>query len=179
MKRKINKYDIVIYSCLLAAIAFLVLGGKDYFTTLDEETTVKDEFKSALKEINNTEEEDIPTDTNTGEPEPENLVNFDKFSIVQKYLDSILDQIVKDKLITYKMIKTWDEYSVLNMQYQKEVTDKYYEYVVDIKISNKNANLPTEENKDLSTDEYSVITLKFYIQDSYERNGFIVKKIDA
>lgn len=178
MKKKINKYDIIIYSCLLAAIICLILGGKDYFKTLDEETTIKDEVKSAIKEINSNEE-DIPTDTNTGEPEPEKLANFDKFSIVQKYLDSILDQIVKDNLISYKMIKSWDEYSVLNMRYSKEITTKYYEYIVDIKISNKKANLPTEENSELSTDEYSVITLKFYIQDSYERNGFIVKKVDA
>ncbi len=175
--KKLNKYDFIIYGCLLAAVICLILGGHDYFKTLDEETTVKDEVKSAIKEINN--EEEIQTIESTGEPEPEKLVNFDKFSIVQKYLDSIIDQILTDDLISYKMIKTWDKYEVLNMIYSKEITDKYYEYIVDIKISNKKANLPKEENSELSTDEYSVITLKFYIQDSYERNGFIVKKVDA
>lgn len=178
MIKKFNKYDVIIYGCLFAAILCLVLGGQDYLKSLKEENSVKEIVKSAIKEIA-PEEENVNINSSTGEPEPEKLVNFDKFSIVQKYLDSIIDQIVRDDLISYKMIKTWDKYEVLNMTYSKEITDKYYEYIVDVKISNKKATLPKEENIDLSTDEYSVITLKVYILDSEERNGFIVKNIDA
>ena len=74
------------------------------------------------------------------------------------------------------MVKTWNNYEVINTNYIKEITDTYYSYSFDLKIPNKKAQLPTNENKELSTDEYTVISLIANI--SIKNNENQVKSID-
>lgn len=178
MKRKINKYDIVIYSCLILAIICLLLGGKDYLNSLENESTVQEEVKSAIKSINGAEE-GISTENSTGNPEPEELVNFDKKSLVQKYVDSIIDQILEDKVITYAMVNSWGEYEIVNVEYDHEVTENYYAYKADIKIANKKGLIPGKLNEELSTEENPVLRVNVYIEYSTRQNGYIVKYMDA
>lgn len=178
MKRKINKYDIVIYSCLILAIICLLLGGRDYFNSLENESTVKDEVKSAIKSINGAEE-GISTSNDTGKPEPEELINFDKKSLVQKYVDSIIDQILEDEVITYAMVNSWGDYEIVNVEYDHEVTDNYYAYKADIKISNKKGLIPGDLNEELSTEENPVLKVNVYIEYSSRHNGYIVKYMDV
>jgi hypothetical protein len=110
--------------------------------------------------------------------EPEALTKEDKKSIVKKYLDSLLDRIYDDSLITYEMIKTWGNYEVLNINYERKITDNYYAYSIDIKINNLDAIVPTNKNEALSTEEYIVISLNANITYLESKNGYIVKKID-
>jgi len=41
MIKKFNKYDVIIYGCLFAAILCLVLGGQDYLKSLKMKATIK------------------------------------------------------------------------------------------------------------------------------------------
>mgnify|MGYP003290127265 CR=1 FL=1 len=173
--KKNKKYDIIIYGCLIGAILCIVLGCGDYLLTLKEEG-ISFAVKDTTPKIDNTDYQ-VP-EGNTGNSEPEELQKADRNAIVEKYLDSIIDQIVIDDLITYDMIKTWDEYEVINTTFEREIVESYYSYYVDIKISNKKATIPTEKNKKLSKDDYIVITLKVNIVDSTAKNGFVVKNID-
>lgn len=167
--KKQKKYDLIIYGCLLAAIICLVLGGKDYFIYLYKEKT-SPETEPSIKEINNEDEFII-------QEEPDTLKEYNKSTIIISYLDSILDRITNDKLISYDMINTWGGYEVLNVVYNKTITNNYFEYQVDIKINNKEASLPTNINEELSTEEYNVITLKFYINDYINKREYIVKMV--
>ena len=74
------------------------------------------------------------------------------------------------------MIKSWQNFEIINTKYLKKITDTYYSYSFDLKIPNKNAQLPTKENQELSTEEYTVITLIANI--SIKNNENIVKSID-
>ncbi len=168
MKNKNKKYDIIIYSSLVLALMFIVLGYWDNIMDLKNEGisfSIKEEKNES--ENKNTE----PKDT-----EPKELVKVDKKSLVQKHLDSLLDQIYTDTLITYEEISSWGAYEVLNIKYDRKIADNYYSYIVDIKISNKNTSFAV--NKSLSTKEYNVVTLNVNIAYSEARNGYIVKKID-
>ena len=53
------------------------------------------------------------------------------------------------------------------------------EYKVDIKIPKKDAKLPGEKNKELSTKDYIVLSLYFDIAESERVNGYIVKNVDV
>ncbi len=66
-------------------------------------------------------------------------------------------------MFNYTMIRSWGSYEILNIQYQKEVIDGYYMYLVDIKIPNKDASIPNIKNEELSTEDYTVITFKTFI----------------
>jgi hypothetical protein len=164
--KKNQKYDIIIYGSLLLAFLFIGLG---YFESLGETL----EYSFSLKE--NFKEEPIKKEKDT---EPEALTKEDKKSIVKKYLDSLLDRIYDDSLITYEMIKTWGNYEVLNINYERKITDNYYAYSIDIKINNLDAIVPTNKNEALSTEEYIVISLNANITYLESKNGYIVKKID-
>lgn len=173
---KMNKYDMIIYGCLIAAILCLVVGSKDYLSSLDKDSSIKEEVKSAIKEINS---EEVPSINEEVDLEPEKLAIQDKVNIIQEYLTKIEDRIIIDQLISCSMIESWEKYAIKNIEYSKEIADNYYEYIVDIEVTNKDAILPKKVNGNLSTNEYSVISLKFYIQDLYDSNSFIVRKVDV
>lgn len=172
MKRS-KKYNIIIYTSLILAIILLALGGKDYLK--EQKTGNKVQTENQSSETGETIER---TDNGEKAEEPEELKNVDIEGVIKKYLDSILDQIQKDKTITYNMIKTWGDYSISEIEYRREITAKYYEYKVNIMIPNKDAKIPGKKNEKLSTDEFIVISLFFDIADSQRVNGFIVKNID-
>lgn len=170
-KKKLKlKDDVIIYSCLLAALICLILGGKDYFESLKEKSNIKDEITGAIHELQGKEIEE-----NIVYEEPQELQKIDKKEIIIKYLDSIIDQIKTDDLLNYDMLKTWGDYEVLNVIYEREITDNYYSYQVDIKVSNREAQLPTIKNKKLSKDNYIVVTINANISNSIENNSYEVK----
>ena len=169
--KKNKKYDIIIYGCLVGAFIFILLGYWDNLKDLKE-----DGLSFSLK--NQETEENSSTEQKEYDLEPNELVNADKNGIIKKYLDSLLDRIDVDPLISYNMINTWEEYEILNIEYDRKIAENYYAYIVDIKISNKDAVIPTNKNEKLSTNEYLVVTLNVNIAYSELKNGFIVKKID-
>ena len=171
MSRK-RRENIIIYGSLIAAIACLIYAGVDYYRGLDDDTKVQEEIKEAFKEMAGDEE---TSDTITTDVESEELKNVDKVAIVNNRINSIKDRSVEDDLLNYSMIRSWGEWEVLDIIYQKKITDNYYMYLVNIKIPSKEANLPKEINNDLSTEEYNVITLKLFItknNDTYQFKHF-------
>ncbi len=166
MKNKNKKYDIIIYSSLVLALMFIVLGYWDNLKDLKNEG-----ISFSLKEEKTENKTEEPKDT-----EPNELIKVDKKDLVKKYLDSLLDQIQTDTLITYDIISSWGKYEVLNINYNRKIADNYYSYIVDLKISNKSNSIAV--NKKLSTKEYDVITLNVNIAYSITSKCYIVKKID-
>ena len=171
--KKSKKYDMIIYGSLILAVILLLLGGGDYLLSEKENKSDNIIQSSENKQVIE-RNEDAPK----GE-EPEELQAIDKKNIVRKYLDSILDQIQKDETLTYKMVRTWGKFEVLKVEYQREISSSYYEYKVDIKIPKKDAKLPGEKNKELSTKDYIVLSLYFDIAESERVNGYIVKNVDV
>lgn len=165
---KNKKYDIIIYGSLVLAFVFVCLGYWDNIAN-----PIEDELSFSLKEEKKTEviREEI-------DEEPKELVDYDKKGLVKKYLDSLLDRIEFDNIISYDMISSWDTYEVLNTKYERKIAEDYYAYTVDIKINNLEATLPTTKNEELSTEEYIVVTLNANIIYSTTQNGYLVKKID-
>lgn len=170
--KKSKEYNIIIYTCLLLAIILLVLGGRDYLKDLNKPTQ-----EEIIEPEGSQNEVERPEDVKK-EKEPEDLQKVDKEGVIKKYLDSLYDQIKKDKKIPYKIIKTWGKYSVGEIEYQRKITSNYYEYKVNINIPNKNAKLPCPANEELSTEEYTVITIYVDIVESDRQKGYIVKNID-
>ncbi len=172
---RINKYDFIIYGSLLAAVVCLGIGAKEYFNSLNEESTMKNELKAAIKEINT---KDGEVDISVLQEEPISMQNLNKESILEEYINKILDRIVFDDILTYDIVKTWDKYEVLDFGYNKEVASNYYKYDVNIKLD-KGSMLPVNRNTELSTDEYNVITLHIYILDGGENGTYKIKKIES
>ncbi len=171
--RRNVKYDFVIYNCLIGAAVLLGLGAKDYISSLDEFHGLKDEVKSAVKEMQN---------TNLNEPEqvlfeekPSSLDNIDEKSLINKYLNNVRDDIIKDQIITYEMIKTWNSFDIIETQYIREITDTYFTYSFIIKIpNNKNSLLPINKEDAISDEQNIYISLKANIvindKESYVKN---------
>ena len=169
--RRNIKFDFVIYGCLLGASTLLVFGAKSYCASLSDYNGLSSEIKNAFKEIKGE-----PIESTPQVEKPSILDNIDEKTIINNYFKSIVDEISTDKNITPSMVKTWNNYEVINTNYIKEITDTYYSYSFDLKIPNKKAQLPTNENKELSTDEYTVISLIANI--SIKNNENQVKSID-
>ena len=174
MKRT-KKYNLIIYTCLLLAAVLLILGGRGYLKEQQEGTVIDEIINTPDKKEENKIEE-IPTEK---EIEPEELQKVDKVGVIKKYLDSIAEHIYKkEKVITYKIIKTWGDYELGEVEYQRKITTNYYEYKVNINIPKQNAKLPCPKNEELSNEEFVVITLYFDIIESERVNGYIVKNVD-
>ncbi|HIS17600.1 MAG TPA: hypothetical protein IAC02_03185 [Candidatus Coprovivens excrementavium] len=173
--KKINKYDIVIYSCLILAIICLILGGRDYLNSQENKSNIKDEVKSAIKNIN-PEEEISPTENNNSEPEE--LTKIDKNSLLKNYLNSILNHSTVNEVITPDIINSWGTYEILDLTYERKVADNYYQYLTYIKISNKNGKIPGNINKDKSTEENPVLEVNAYLEYSPESNNYFIKYLD-
>ena len=168
--KKNKKYDIIIYTSLLGAIFFIILGSMDHIKDFKE-----DGLSFSVSEQK--EETKKPVEQNPN-AEPIELQSEDKNILVKKYIDSVLDQIEFDSLIDHEMVETWGNYEIISTIYEKEIAEDYYSYYTNIKIPNLNAVLPVSKNEELSTKEYIVITIKANILNSEERNGLFVKKLD-
>lgn len=164
--KKNKKYDIIIYGSLIGAIICIIFGYGDSLYLL----------KNTSISFSKKEETSISADTTI--EEPSNMQSIDKTSIIREYLYSINDQIIIDDVVSFDMINSWENYEVLNITYDGEILESYYSYLVDIKISNKNATLPTGKNKRLSTNNYIVVTLNFNIAYNKTTNNYLVKSID-
>lgn len=170
MKRA-KRYNIIIYTSLILAIILLALGGRDYLKDKNNGSNVE-EVVDTSEPVKKEERKEEKVE------EPEELKDIDKHSVIKKYLDSVQDQIKKDKKITAKMISSWGDYTIEDIEFQREITTKYYEYKANIVIPKLDAKYPGKKNEKLSTKEYIVLTMYFDIADSERANGFIVKNID-
>ena len=172
MKKRSKRYDLIIYVSLILAFICVIISMIDNNKEVVEiKEYPKEEMESPL----------VPTETSPNvedTEEPAELKSVDKNSIVKKYLDEILDRVIKDEIITYNMIRTWNTYEVLDATFERQIIDYYYAYRVNIKITGNNINIPTNKNESLSTEEYTVITLTFNILKSGKQKGYIVKAIE-
>ena len=157
---KAKKYNIIIYSTLSLGILLLIIGGV-YFLNNPEESYSN---KSTTKEHN------------LNEPEPEEMVSVDKESIINNYLNELVNQSKVDDLINYDSIKTWQDYHLGKIEFQRTIAFDYFEYKVDIIIDNPNAIIPVEKNYALSTEESQVITV---LVDLLKNEEITVKNIDV
>ena len=137
MKKK-KKYDIIIYISLIIALICIGLSAIDYTKSSKTGVMITNDKKEKEMEVIQLEEE------------PFELHNIDKNTIVKKYIDQVLDQAIKDDVISYPMIKTWGDYNILSNKYIKQIVDEYYEYETNIIIPNKEALLPCQINEELS-----------------------------
>lgn len=156
--KKAKKYNIIIYSTLSLGILFLVIGGVQFFKNPEESYSAKvEETKRVIEE------------------EPAEMVDVDKASIIHNYLNQLLEETINDDLISYDSIKTWLNFRVGEIEFQRTIAFNYFEYKVDIIIQNNEAILPVEKNLELSNEELQVITL---LVDLYKTDEIIVKNID-
>lgn len=164
MKRLFRKvkYDLIIYLCLFCA---LVLVGYSSLTYFNNESY-------SIKELLNNQE------TPQQDMEPQHLKEIDKVNLIEQYLLDIIDESKYDQLLTSKMILEWKSYEVMNIYYERCISDNYYAYTANIRISNKDATLPTLENTKLSTDKYIVISLNFNINFNKKSNEYSIKSVD-
>ncbi len=173
MKKRSKRYDLVIYISLILAFICVIIS------IIDNSNAGEIDFKEVPKD--EIDSPSIPTDSvleNQDIEEPLELKNADKNSIVKKYLDEIADRVIKDEVITYNMIRTWNTYEVLDTIYERQIIDYYYAYKVNIKITGNNIDIPTSKNELLSKEDYTVITLTFNILKSGKQKGYIVKAIE-
>ncbi len=156
-----KKENIIIYGSLIAAIICLIYAGIDYYRDFSDNVKVKDEIKEAFKEM--AIDDDATKSVEAPVVEPAILQKIDKKAIIKNRLTDIKNRKSEDDMFNYTMIRSWGSYEILNIQYQKEVIDGYYMYLVDIKIPNKDASIPNIKNEELSTEDYTVITFKTFI----------------
>ena len=169
--RRNIKFDFIIYSCLLGASSLLVFSAKSYCASLSEYNGFSSEIKNALKEIKGDSNKN-----DYSEEKPEVLSNINEKELIENYLYSILDDIKTDQNISKEMIKSWNNYEIINSEYIREITNTYYSFSFDVKIPNQNAILPTDKNEKLSTEDYIIISLIANISIKNDINQ--VKNID-
>ena len=173
-KKKINKYDFIIYSSLMVAIIFIIIAIKSYYDNLDENETFFSSFKSAVQEMN---EDPNTTPEEKKEEEPEDMKPVDKKEIINKELSLILEEKSLTDYLTKEMLESWGEYEIINIKFIRTITENYYCYQVDIKVPSKKAIFPTNSNRKKSTEEYQVLSTYFNISSS--NNTYKVKSIDT
>ena len=174
MKKRSKRYDIIIYiSLILAFICVMISIMDNNSESFSKETTPTETEEPIQKPTSDATNLD---ELNT--IEPVELQNTDKKSIIKKYLDEIMDRVIKDDVIPYNMIKTWKTYDILNISYERQIIEYYYSYKVDLKLTGNNIIIPAGKNEELSTQDYTVITLRFNILKSGKQNGYVVKAIE-
>lgn len=163
--KKLNrkfKYDFIIYSCLL--VSLILIGTTAYAYLSNTSYSIKDIiFERNEKVIIE---------------EPKELTKINKKELLNNYILDLLDEIKIDKVLTFDILHSWNSYEILDILYEREITKNYHSYQVNIKINNNNALLPTVKNKDLSTDDYTVITLNMNILIDSNNNNYVVKGLD-
>lgn len=161
-KRSALKYDIVIYLSLFIAFICAIASCIEPSSAKAEPPKPEEQIIEEVKEIE----------------EPEHLLKVDKYSVAQKYLDSIIDQIITDDIITYDMVTTWSTYSITNMKYQKEILENYYQYEVEVKLTGENILVPNDNIIIKKTPEYTSIKILMNMYYSEGRNGYLIKSVD-
>lgn len=155
------KYDFIIYTSLFIAFICAIASVISPSSAVAESPEIEE--KQEIIEIQ----------------EPEELKNVDKYSVAQKYLDTIIDQNKNDGVITSDMMSTWSTYSIKKMTYSKEIMAGYHQYEVQIKITGQQPSLPGDNDVILSkTNEYTIIKVYMNIHYSSLRNGYLIKSVD-
>ena len=160
--RKKIKYDFTIYTCLIGALVLIGLSTKEYLNNTSY----------SVKEILFPKEEVVLV------TEPEDFKQIDKKQLLTDYINDLLDQIKTDEVLTYETLRSWNEYEITNIKYDKEVFNNYHSYIVEFEIKNQNALLPTKKNKEKSKSGYTIITLRMNILTDKTSSETYVKSID-
>lgn len=160
--RKRVKYDFVIYNCLI--IASILIGVSCY--------SYLQKTSYSLKEIL------FPKDQIVIVEEPTEFKTINKKELLTIYINELLDQIKTDEILTYETLRSWNNYKILDIKYDKEILANYHAYLVNIEIENNNAILPTRINKKLSTKEKVVITLRMNVLKDKTIDETYVKSLD-
>ena len=156
------KYDFIIYTSLFVAFVCAIASCISPSQAVSETPVVEAEEKETAQVY-----------------EPEELKNIDKYSVAQKYLDTIIDQGKNDGVITSDMMATWTSYSIKKMTYSKEIMNGYHQYEVQIKVTGEQPMLPVNNEIIVSsTKEYKIIKVYMNIHYSSLRNGYLIKSID-
>lgn len=159
---KKKSYDIIIYGCLLVALVLTGIGGYSYLGGTSY----------SLKDIIYPEKQtEVPI-------EPKELTEVDKKVLVDNYITELLDEIKTDEVLTFETLRSWESYEVLNIKYEREIADNYHSYIVDLKINNNDAILPTYKNDKLSTEEYNVITIRFNVLKDSNSTEYSIKSAE-
>ena len=159
---KKKSYDIIIYGCLLVALVLTGIGGYSYLGGTSY----------SLKDIIYPEKQtEVPI-------EPKELNEVDKKVLVDNYITELLDEIKTDEVLTFETLRSWESYEVLNIKYEREIADNYHSYIVDLKINNNDAILPTYKNDKLSTEEYNVITIRFNVLKDSNSTEYSIKSAE-
>ena len=154
MKRA-NKYNLVIYICLLLATIIIFKVYK-----VNESIAYRNDQNKVVK---------------VKYEEPKELQEIDKKPIIKEYLDKVRDKIIEDDSFINNEIDTWGNYRIEDVKYNKEILTNYHSYLVSIKIPNLNASVPTKKDN-LVKEDYLI--LKVYANIVKQGNNYIVKKID-
>lgn len=168
MKKQI--YNIIMYISLFLALLFVVLACMDYSKDKKVEEPKTNDNGTKIEEIIETEE---PT-----QEEPTEMINIDKHIAIKKYIDSIADGIVTNEKMNIDMINSWERYEIKDLVFIKMTEEGYYSYRVNIKIYGKNAILPKEKNQELSTDEYTILTMNFNLYKTQFELKYSVKSLE-
>lgn len=170
MKHK-NRENIVIYGSLLLAIILVIYVAIVYYDNRDNSEEVFSELNEVFNKVEVEKQKDIKE-----EIEPDNIRFVDKRPIINNYFNEILNRKRKDELLTYEKVFSWGEFEISDIKYNKAITDTYYSYNVNIKINNKEALVDGLLNKKLSTEEYYIVSLKFYLV--YDEEQLIIKNVE-
>ena len=170
MKHK-TRENIIIYGSLILAIVLVVYVAKTYYDNRDNSAEV---FRE-LNEVFNKEEVEIQPEKKE-EIEPDKIRFIDKKPIINKYFDDILNRKIRDDLLTYDKVFSWGNFEIQEIEYFKAITETYYAYSVNIKISDKNADVSGLLNEKLSTNDYNIVTVKFYFV--YDNEVLTVKNVE-
>lgn len=170
MKHK-TRENIIIYGSLLLAVILVIYVAKTYYDN-------RDNSEEVFKELNEVfYKEEVTTDKSVKEEvEPDNIRFIDKKTIINKYFEDILNRKIRDELLSYDKVISWGDFEIEEIKYYKEITDTYYSYIVKIKINNKDADVSGLKDEKLSTNEYSIVKIKFYFV--YENENLSVKNVE-
>ena len=91
-------------------------------------------------------------------------------------LDEILNRKIRDNILTYDKVFSWGEFEITDIKFYKKITDTYYSYIVNIKVNNREADVSGLSDKNLSTSEYYIVSVKFYFV--YDNDSISIKNVE-
>ena len=170
MKHK-TRENVIIYGSLLLAIILVIYVAKTYYDNRDNSEEVFKELNQVFIKEKQPEE---PKKEATVEPDKIRFI--DKRPIITEYLDEILNRKISDNILTYDKVFSWGEFEITDIKFYKKITDTYYSYIVNIKVNNREADVSGLSDKNLSTSEYYIVSVKFYFV--YDNDSISIKNVE-
>ena len=102
-----TRQNIIIYGSLLLAILLLCYAAKDFYGNKSSKEPILKEFEEMI-----VKKKDDNNDNEAKEEEPDNLKSVDKLSVIDKYIDDILNRRINNDVLTYDVVSTWSSYEV-------------------------------------------------------------------